>query len=149
MDVEDHFYCQLGRTIQAWLWVESTLYSIYALLLKGAHSHLVSATFYGIQSVEAKLGLIDSCLALVLSKDSPDWKGWRRLYKKAKDLNKKRNKIVHEPVSTSYRGTAITQIAISPSHSNALAIAKDQTTHSGPTVGSGYTPSDAKLIQEH
>ena len=117
--------------------------------MKGAHTHLVSVTFHGIQSVEAKLSLLDSCLALVLAKDTPDWKTWRTIYKKAKRLNGKRNKIVHEPVSLRYKGSQLIQIAISPSHSNALAIAKGQTTYSGATVGGGYSPSAAKLLPDH
>ena len=145
---EDSFHCQLGRTIQSWLWVEAELYGLYALLMGGANSHLVSATFNNIQSVDAKLGLLNSCLALVLHREEPEWKLWRNIFNKAEKLNKKRNKIVHEPVIVSV-AKGLRTVAISPSHFNALALAKGQTTHKGAVVNANYKPSQAKVLVDH
>ncbi len=148
MDTEDDFHCQLGRTIQSWLWVESEVYALYALLMKGANSHLVSATFNNIQSVDVKLGLLNSCLALILPKSESEWLRWKRLFNKADKLNKKRNKIVHEPVVISVsKGSR--SIAIKPSSFNALALVKGQTTHKGAVVTASYRPSAAKVLADH
>jgi hypothetical protein len=148
MNDEDSFHCQLGRTIQSWLGVETELYGLYALLMRGANTHLVSATFYSIQSVDAKLRLLNSCLALVLSRQEPEWKIWRGLLKKAEQLNKKRNKIVHEPVAVSVSG-GLRTVAISPSVFNALAIVKRQTTHKGAVITASYKPSNAQFLRDH
>jgi len=77
VDDEDRFHLQLAKTIQAWLWIESQLYSLYAMLMRGANSHLVSATFNNIQSVDAKLGLLNSCFALVFAENSEERKSWK------------------------------------------------------------------------
>lgn len=148
MDPEESFHCQLGRTIQAWLWVESQFYLLYALLMKGANGHLVSVTFNHIQSVDAKLGLLSSCLALVLDKERLEWKLWKSLFNKAEKLNKRRNKIVHEPVVKSFSRGRQT-IAVSPSHFNALALVKGQTTNKSIVVSDGYKPSQAKVLVDH
>ena len=148
MDTEDDFHCQLGRTIQSWLWVESELYALYALLMNGANSHLVSATFNNIQSVDVKVGILNSCLALILPKSESEWLRWKRLFNKADKLNKKRNKIVHEPVVISVsKGSR--SIAIEPSSFNALALVKGQTTHKGAVVTASYRPSAAKVLADH
>jgi Ulp1 family protease len=149
MDVDDPFLLQLTRAIQAWLWVESELYWLYAMLMRGANSHLVSATFNSIQSVDAKLTLLTSCFTLVFERDGRELKEWKTLRSKLDRLNKKRNKLVHEPVSIYYHDQNVT-VSIGPSHSNALALAKGQTTHRGkPVVSAEYTPSSAKLLQDH
>jgi hypothetical protein len=148
MDVEDSFYTQLGRTIQSWLWVEAELYRLYALLMRDANSHLISATFNNVQSVDAKLGLLNACLALVLPKEAPEWKLWRSAFNKAEKLNKKRNKVVHEPVVVSV-SKGLRTVAISLSHFNALALVKGQTTHQGTAVSASYKPSQAKVLVDH
>jgi hypothetical protein len=148
MDDEDLFHCHVGRTIQSWLLVEAEFYGLYALLMRGANSHLVSATFNNIQSVDAKLSLLNSCLALVLPKDGPEWKLWRGIFNKAEKLNKKRNKIVHEPVVVSV-AKGLRTVAIQPSYFNALALAKGQTTNKGTVVNANYKPSQAKLLVDH
>jgi hypothetical protein len=94
VDDEDYFLLQLAKSIQAWLWIESDLYALYAMLMQGANSHLVSATFNNIQSVDAKLNMLNSCFALVFGRDSDDLKEWKALFSKIEKLNKKRNKIV-------------------------------------------------------
>lgn len=149
MDDEDHFHLQLARTIQAWLWIESELYSLYAMLMRGANPHLVSATFNNIQSVDTKLALLNSCFALVFSEDSNERKTWKTLFNKVEKLNKKRNKIVHEPVSVLVsKGTRT--ISLGPSHFNALALVKGQTTYrKGSVVSAEYDPKKVKLLQEH
>ncbi|HNP62454.1 MAG TPA: hypothetical protein PKH39_00890, partial [Woeseiaceae bacterium] len=70
MDSEERFYHQLAKSIQAWLWVETETYLLYASIMDGANPHLVSVTFHNIESYDSKLGLINSCLALVFAKDS-------------------------------------------------------------------------------
>ena len=148
MDKEEQFYSQLGKTIQAWLWVETELYFIYAQLMKGANHHLVSATFHKIQSVDSKLSLINACLSLVLDAEGEEWKCWKNLFKKALKLNKKRNKIVHEPAVISVKN-GVQTIFISPSHFNSMALAKGQTTYKGPVVSAKYTPQQAKVLADH
>jgi hypothetical protein len=146
---EDHFLLQLAKAIPAWLWVESDLYALYAMLMKGANPHLVSVTFNNIQSVDAKLQLLNSCFSLVFARDSEDLKEWKKLFRKIEKLNKKRNKIVHEPVSILHsKGTQT--ISLGPSHMNAMALVKGQTTHKGgPVVSAEYDPREAKLLQDH
>lgn len=149
MDDEDNFHLQLAKAIQAWLWIESDLYALYAMLMQGANSHLVSVTFNNIQSVDAKLYLLDSCFVLVFGHDSDDLKEWKALFRKIEKLNKKRNKIVHEPVSILHAKGKRT-ISLGPSHMNAMALVKGQTTHKGGAVVSAtYDPKGAKLLQDH
>ena len=149
MDDEDCFHSQLAKSIQAWLWIEADLYSLYAMLMQGANSHLVSATFNNIQSVDAKLSLLNSCFALVFGRDSEERKAWKALFNKVEKYNKQRNKIVHEPVSILYSRGKKT-VSLGPSHMNALALVKGQTTHrGGPVVSAAYDPKEAKLLQDH
>ena len=149
MDDEDRFHLQLAKTIQAWLWIETELYLLYAMLLQGANSHLVSVTFNNIQSVDAKLGLLSSCFALVFAEHSDERKKWKTLFNKVEKLNKKRNKIVHEPVSVLVSKGHRT-ISLGPSHFNSLALVKGQTTHKkGAVVSAEYDPRNAKLLQDH
>jgi hypothetical protein len=145
---EDYFYQQLGKTIQKWLWVESEMYSLYAAIMDGANQHSVSVTFHHIESFKSKIKLIDNCLALLLARDSDEWKKWRKLFRKADALNDTRNKLVHEPVIT---GMEVGKkfIAISPSYSNALVLVKRKTSHLGPVITSEYKPSQAKLLDKH
>lgn len=149
MDDEDRFHLQLAKTIQAWLWIESELYLLYAMLMRGANTHLVSATFNNIQSVDAKLGLLNSCFILVFAENSEERKKWKALFNKVEKLNKKRNKVVHEPVSVLVsKGTRT--VSIGPSHLNALALVKGQTTHKkGSVVSAEYDPRRAKVLQDH
>ncbi|CAN0457422.1 unnamed protein product, partial [Phaeothamnion confervicola] len=118
-DDEDTFHLQLAKTIQAWLWIEAELYLLYAMLMRGANTHLISATFNSIQSVDAKLFLLNSCFALVFSDGSTGRKSWKSLFGKVERLNKKRNKIVHEPVSILVRKGERT-VSLGPSHFNSL-----------------------------
>lgn len=149
MDDEDRFHLQLARAIQAWLWIESELYLLYAMLMRGANPHLVSATFNSIQSVDAKLVLLNSCFALVFAEDSDERKTWKTLFNKVEKLNKKRNKVVHEPISVLVsKGTRT--VSLGPSHFNALALVKGQTTHGkGSFVSTEYDPKNVKLLQDH
>jgi uncharacterized protein with von Willebrand factor type A (vWA) domain len=149
VDDEDYFYLQLAKSIQAWLWIESDLYALYAMLMQGANSHLVSVTFNNIQSVDAKLYLLNSCFTLVFGRNSDDLKEWKALFSKIEKLNKKRNKIVHEPVSILHAKGKRT-ISLGPSHMNAMALVKGETTHKGgPVVSAAYDPKGAKLLQDH
>ncbi len=149
MDDEDEFHLQLARSIQAWLWIEADLYALYAMLMQGANSHLVSVTFNNIQSVDAKLHLLNSCFALVFARGSDEMKEWKGLFGKIEKLNKKRNKIVHEPVSILHSKGKRT-ISLGPSHMNAMALVKGQTSHKGgPVVSATYNPSAVKLLENH
>ncbi len=67
---EDYFYKQLGKSIQAWLWVESEMLLLYKAIMDSANQHLVSVTFNYIQSFDSKVTLIKYCLELVLERDS-------------------------------------------------------------------------------
>ena len=145
---EDEFYCQLAKSIQAWLWVETEAYLLYAAIMDGANPHLVSVTFHSIESFEYKLVLIDSCLALIFTKASEDRKNWRSLLNKAKKLNAKRNKIVHQPVKIG-SSEGVESIEISPSFFNAQALTKGQTTYNGQVIGPDYKPSLAEIIDDH
>jgi|GEM_PF-2669012 len=146
---EDCFHLQLAKTIQAWLWIESELYLLYAMLLKGANTHLVSATFNNIHSVDAKLALLNSCFSLVFADGSEEQKRWKTLFKKVQKLNKKRNKIVHEPVSVLVEKGERT-VTLGPSHFNSLALVKGQTTYNkGVVVSAEYDPKHVKLLQDH
>jgi hypothetical protein len=148
VDQEEEFYCQLGKSIQAWLWVESEVYGLYVALMQGANKHLVSATFNHIQSFDAKLGLLNSCFALIFDSDSAEWKNWKQLFNRAEKLNKKRNKIVHEPAGLTVEGGR-SSMTIGPSHLNSLALVKKQTTHKGPVVTASYQPSAVRLLEDH
>lgn len=145
---EKFFYYQLAKSIQTWLSVEVEIYSLYAMLMKGANSHLVSVTFHHIESFEKKLQLLNSCFSLAFSRDSSEWKKWKSLYNKAQGLNDKRNKIVHQPVSTGMN-KGVEFICIKPSLFNALALVKGQTSYNGPVIGEDYKPSSAKLLDDH
>jgi len=146
---EESFFQQLGKSIQAWLWVELEVYFIYAAIMDNANQHLVSVTFNHIESFESKLTLIDRCLKLILKQDSEEYKRWKKLRKKAKNLNLKRNKIVHEPVCICMQGSDVKSIYISPSFFNALALVKGHTSHSRPVITAEYKPSQAKVLDEH
>lgn len=148
MDQEDIFYSQLAKSIKAWGWVETELYLLYASIMKGANSHLISVTFNHIESFESKIQLLNSCLALMFSRESNEWKEWKFLSNKARKLNAKRNKIVHEPAIISVRNGE-ESIAISPSYLNALALVKGQTSHNGPVINQDYNPSSAKVTEDH
>jgi len=145
---EDTFYCQLAKSIQAWLSVETEIYLLYSAMMKGANPHLVSVTFYNIQSFEAKIQLLNSCLTLFFTHECYEWKTWKNLLNQAEKLNGKRNKIVHEPVILSMKG-GIESIALSPSHFNALTVAKGRTSHNGPTIGVNYDPRLAQVTKDH
>ncbi|MFH1548536.1 MAG: hypothetical protein ABID32_04420 [Candidatus Omnitrophota bacterium] len=145
---EDYFYQQLGKSIQAWLCVESEVYFLYSAIMYRANQHLISVTFNHIQSFRSKIALIDSCLKLVLDRKSEKWKQWKLLYKKAENLNLKRNKIVHEPVIQGVED-GVKSIFIAPSCFNALALVKGQTSHTGPVITSEYKPSQAKMLNDH
>lgn len=150
MDIEDPFLLQLAKAIQTWLWIEGELYSIYAMFMQGANNHMVSATFNNIQSVDAKLVLLNSCFTLVFARDSEDFHSWKTLFQKIDKLNKKRNKLVHEPVSISYEKGVPTFISLGPSYLNALALVKGQTTHQGsPVVSAEYSPAKVRILQDH
>ncbi|HNP66215.1 MAG TPA: hypothetical protein PKH39_19975, partial [Woeseiaceae bacterium] len=73
---------------------------------------------------------------------------WKNLFNRAKKLNGKRNKIVHEPVVAGVADGEET-IAISPSFLNAQALVKGQTTYSGPVIGAQYKPQMAKILEDH
>lgn len=148
MDKENLFYYQLAKTIKAFGYIETQLYLLYASLMNGANNHLVSATFNHIESFESKIQLLNSCLALKLSRESDNWKKWKLIANRAKKINKKRNKIVHEPVIISVRDGK-ESIAISPSHFNSLALVKGQTSYSGPVIDQTYDPSSAQVTDDH
>lgn len=148
MNGEGMFYQQLAKSIQAWLWVETETYLLYATIMDGANPHLVSVTFHNIESFDSRLGLINSCLTLIFTKDSAEWKDWKNLSNRAKKLNGKRNKIVHEPAIVSVAG-GVRTIAISPSFLNAQALVKGQTTYNGPVIGPAYKPQMAKILEDH
>jgi hypothetical protein len=149
VDDEDEFLLQLARSVQAWLWVEGELYALYGVLMQGANSHLVSVTFNSIQSVDAKLYLLNSCFALIFDRGSNETKEWKALFGKIEKLNKKRNKIVHEPMSILHSKGKRT-ISLGPSHMNAMALVKGQTTHKGGAVVSAtYDPRAVKLLEDH
>ena len=148
MDPEDRFYCQLAKSIQAWLWVEAEVYFLYLDFMQGANQHLISVTFNHIQSFDSKLALLNSCFALALDAKSAEWKSWRQLRSRAENLNKKRNKIVHEPAILSVEGNQ-TSIAISPSHFNSLALVQGKTTHKGPVMTPTYKPSGVRILEDH
>lgn len=148
MKRENEFYCQLARSIQAWLGIETEVYFIYLSIMKGANPHLLSVTFHNIESFESKLVLLDSCLKLIFTRDSDGWKQWRALLNRARKLNAKRNKIVHQPVHTGFVDGRET-IEISPSFFNSQAVVKGQTSHNGPVVGVDYKPSMARLKDEN
>ncbi len=149
MEPEDPFLLQLAKAIQTWLWVEGELFSLYSMFMQGANSHLISATFNSIHSVEAKLALLNSCFVLVFERNGDDLRSWKALLRKLEQLNKKRNKLVHEPVSLHYnKGT--TTVSLGPSFTNALALAKGQTTHQGkPVVSADYNPSKVWVLEDH
>lgn len=147
IDQEKRFYCQLAEAIQAWLNVEVESYLLYAFMMKGANTHLISATFHHIESFDSKIGLINNCMKLIIDHDSSVMKTWKNVHNRSLKLNKKRNKIVHEPVVITVSGGEKT-IELSPSSFNSLVVAKGQTTHSGP-IGKTFKPSKAKLREEH
>ena len=150
MEVDDPFLLQLAKAIQTWLWIEGELYLLYSMFMRGANSHLISVTFNSIQSVDSKLALLNSCFALAFERGGPDLQAWKALFSKLEKLNKKRNKLVHEPVSITYVNNVPTEVRLGPSHFNALAIVKGQTTHQGKPVVSGeYNPSKVKLLEDH
>ena len=97
MDPEERFYYQLAKSIQAWLSIEAETFFLYSAIMRGANSHLVSATFHHIQSFDGKLGLVNTCLALILDTDSDEWKTWKNLFNRADKLNKKRLNSVTVP----------------------------------------------------
>ena len=149
MDDKDYFLLQLAKSIQAWLKIESNLYALYSVLMQGANSHLISVTFNNIQSVDAKLQLLTSCFSLVFVRNSEEMAEWKTLFKKIEKLNKKRNKIVHEPMSINHANGKQT-ISLGPSHMNAMALVKGQTTHKGgPIISAAYDPKGAKLLLDH
>lgn len=150
MDQEDSFLLQLAKAIQTWLWIESELYFMYAMFMKGANSHLISATFNNVQSIDAKLVLLNSCFNLVFTRGGQELKTWKSHCAKLERLNKKRNKLVHEPVSILYSGNGTVTVRQGPSFWNALAIVKGQTSHQGgPVVSAKYKPSEAKILEDH
>ena len=150
MDAEDSFHLQLAKSIQAWLWIEAELYSLYSMFMQGANSHLISATFNNIQSIDAKLALLNSCFTLVFERGSEDIKNWKVFFGKLEKLNKQRNKIVHEPVSLHYKKGVLHEIKLGPSYSNSLALTKGQTTHQGkPVVSADYDPSKVYILEDH
>ena len=149
MLVEDPFLLQLAKSIQAWLWVENELYLLYAMFMRGADSHLVSVTFNSVHSVEAKLGLLNSCFTLTFERNGEELQAWKSMRSKLGKLNDKRNKLVHEPVSIEYKNGNET-VSLGPSHLNALALAKGQTTHQGtPVLSAEYEGSRVGLLQDH
>lgn len=149
MDAEDEFLLQLAKAIQTWLWIESELASMYSMFMQGANNHLVSATFNSIQSVDAKLALLNSCFVLVFERNGDELRSWKSLQSKLEKLNKSRNKLVHEPVSIHY-SKGMATVSQGPSHLNSLALVKGQTTHQGGAVVSAeYIPSKVKLLEVH
>jgi hypothetical protein len=93
---------------------------------------------------------LNSCCALVFSRNSEELRSWKALFLKVEKLNKKRNKLVHEPVSILYKKGVPSLVSLGPSHPNALALVKGQTTHQGASVVSAeYNPSKAQLLQDH
>jgi hypothetical protein len=150
VDAEDSFLLQLAKAIQTWLWIEGELFSLYSMFMQGANAHLVSATFNSIQSVDAKLALLNSCFTLVFERGSDDLKTWKGLFGRLEKLNKQRNKIVHEPVSLHYSKGVLTDVKLGPSYSNSLALVKGQTTHQGkPVVSADYNPSSVYILEDH
>lgn len=150
MDAEESFLLQLSKAIQTWLWIEGELYALYAMFMQGANTHLVSATFNSIQSVDAKLALLNSCFTLAFERGSDDLKSWKNHFGKVEKLNKSRNKLVHEPVSLHYVKGALSEVSLGPSYSNSLALVKGQTTHQGkPVVSADYNPSKVHILQDH
>jgi len=148
IDLEDDFYCELGKAIQMWLWVEEEMYRLYAEIMDAAKQHSVSVTFNHIQSFESKVTLIDSCLKLLLDTDSQEFKDWKKHQKKARKLNDNRNKIVHESVIQG-RTEGREEIYIAPSFSDSLALVKNKTTYKRPVISGDYEPRLAKLEDAH
>ncbi len=148
MEIDDPFLLQLAKAIQTWLWVESELFSLYSMFMQGANGHLVSATFNSIHSVDAKLALLNSCFVLLFERNGEELRTWKSLLGKLNKLNKKRNKLVHEPVSIQYNNGATT-VSLGPSYFNALALVKGQTTHQGqPVVSADYSPSKVWILED-
>jgi len=144
IDQKEYFYCELGETIQEWGRVELGVYQLYLVIMDGANQHSVSVTFNHIQSFESKVKLIDSCLKLLLDTDSQEFKDWKKYRKEARDLNDKRNIIVHGSVKFSSK-----EIFIGPSYFDSLALVKNKTTHKGPVISGDYEPKLAKLEDIH
>ena len=80
MDIQDSFLLQLAKAIQSWLSIETELFLLYSMFMQGANSHLVSATFNSIQSVDAKLTLLNSCFVLVFERNGDELRSWKRLF---------------------------------------------------------------------
>lgn len=149
IDEEDEFYCQLAKAIKAWNWVEDEFYQLYATIMQGANHHLISVTFHHIESFESKLQLIEHCLKLLFDRASNEFKEGKKIIKKAReDLNKKRNRLVHEPVIMSHKN-GLNEFLIHPSHFDARAITKGRTTYNGPVINSDYKPNMAKITGDH
>ncbi|MBL4573116.1 MAG: hypothetical protein JKY86_08585 [Gammaproteobacteria bacterium] len=123
---------------------------LYALMMKGANSHLISVTFNNIQSVDAKLFLLTSCFSLFSprNEDLSKLVEWKSLRKKVQKLNKKRNKIVHEPITLEIRNGKEIK-SITPSIFNALPLVIGQTTNKSTVISEDYTPSNAILLDAH
>jgi hypothetical protein len=145
---ENRFYEQLGRTIKKWLYVETEIYCLYLAIMDGANQHSVSVTFHHIESFASKAKLIDNCLALIIARESEEWKQWRSIYNSSLKLNDKRNVLAHEPVITGMENGK-EFIVISPSHFNSLALVKRKTTHLDPVIASNYKSSQVKLLDKY
>jgi hypothetical protein len=149
VDIEDSFLLQQAKAIQTWLWIESELFSMYSMFMQGANNHLVSATFNCIQSVDSKLALLNTCFVLVFERNGDELRSWKTLQSKLGKLNKKRNKLVHEPVHIHYNN-GNTTISQGPSYFNALVLARGQTTlQSAPTVSADFHPSKVCILDDH
>ena len=130
-DEEDAFFAQLAQTLQSWLGIETEIYLLYSLLMKGANGHLVSLSFHHIQSFNSRMCLLDSCFDLIFYGEQKNKKGrsktplnqWKALSKKAKKLSITRNRIVHWPVHTGMK-EGMPFIDISPSFFDATAVIK-------------------------
>lgn len=112
----EQFVYHMGRAIAVWQFVETELFYIYAMLMKGANEHLISVTFFHIQSFNSKIQLVKACIKQVVNDESA-LVIWNKIDKELCKQTNVRNQIAHRPVSTTFSDEKIDMVSIlAPSH---------------------------------
>jgi hypothetical protein len=94
---EQEFLASLARAVLSWQFVERNLFLIFSSMIRGRDHDLVSAAFYSVINLRAKLEMVDAVaqLALLGTELLAEWDSLRKCISKR---SQHRNHLVHSPL---------------------------------------------------
>ncbi|QSV13261.1 hypothetical protein CGI80_00535 [Vibrio parahaemolyticus] len=99
-EIQDYteFYTLYAECMACWSGVESSLLSLYMLLLQVDDYHAASAAFYSTNGFRIKLDLVDAIVKNSSKVEECDRELWNKLYKESSKKSRRRNQLAHNTV---------------------------------------------------